>query len=57
MFFKKSLKKKKKKRSWHELCLLCQSTNMVGQLKKAYLHKPIKIQKFLTPARNQKCST
>ena len=34
--------------------LLCQSRNVVGQLKEAYLHKPIKILHFLTPARIQK---
>ena len=36
----------------------CQSRNMVGQFKKAYLHKrPIKILHCLTPARIQKCLT
>ena len=30
---------------------------MVGQFKKAYLHRPIKILHFLTPARIQKCLT
>ena len=30
------------------------SRNMVGQFKKAYLHRPIKILYFLTPARIQK---
>ena len=34
--------------------LLCQSSNMVGQFKKAYLHRPIKILHFLTPARIKK---
>ena len=36
---------------------LCQSRNMVGQFKKAYLHRPIKILDFLTPASSQKCLT
>ena len=36
--------------------LLCQSRTMVGQLKKVYLHRPIKILYFLTRARIQKCS-
>ena len=35
--------------------LLCQLRNMVGQFKKTYLHRPIKILYFLTPARIQKC--
>ena len=30
---------------------------MVGQFKKAYLHRPIKILHFLTPSRIQKCLT
>ena len=30
---------------------------MVGQSKKAYLHRPIRIQHFLTPATIQKCLT
>ena len=36
--------------------LLCQLRNMVGQFKKAYLHRTIKILQFLTPAKIQKCS-
>ena len=35
--------------------LLCQSRNMVGQFKKAYLDIPIKILHFLTPAESQEC--
>ena len=31
--------------------MLFQSRNMVGQLKKAYLHRPIRILHFLTPVR------
>ena len=30
---------------------------MIGQFKKTYLHKPIKILEFLAPARIQKCLT
>ena len=30
---------------------------MVGQFKKAYLHRPVTILHFLTPARIQKCLT
>ena len=30
---------------------------MIGQFKKAYLHRPIKILHFLTTARIQKCLT
>ena len=37
--------------------LLCQSRNMVGQFKKAYLHRSVKILHFSTPARIQKCLT
>ena len=33
--------------------LLFQSRNMVGQFKKSYLHTPIKILHFLTPAKIQ----
>ena len=36
------------------LVLLCQSRNMVGQFRKPYLHRPIKILHFLTPGRIQK---
>ena len=38
----------------YNFVLLCQSRNMIGQFKKADLHKPIKILHFLTPARIQK---
>ena len=34
--------------------LLRRLRNMVWQFKKAYLHRPIKILRFLTPARIQK---
>ena len=50
--FIESLKSKKKK-----LALTFQSKNMVEQFKKAYLHRPIKMLRFLTPARIQKCFT
>ena len=36
------------------LVLLCQSRNMVGQFRKPYLHRPIKILHFLTPGKIQK---
>ena len=49
-FFMKSLKNKKKKN-----LALTSSRNMVGQFRKTYLHRPIKILHFLTPARIQKC--
>ena len=45
---------KARKRSTN-FVLLCQSRNMVGQFKKAYLHRPIKVLHFLTPAIIQKC--
>ena len=48
---------KARKRSYTSVVLLCQSRNMVGQFKKAYLHRPIKILHFLTPAKIQKCLT
>ena len=35
--------------------LLCKSRNVVGEFKKLYLHRPINILHFLTPARIQKC--
>ena len=35
--------------------LLCQLRNMVGQFKKSYFHRPVKILQFLTPNRIQKC--
>ena len=56
MFFSESLKNKKKE-AGTTLVLLCQSRNMVGQLKKVDLHRPIKILHFLTPARIQACLT
>ena len=45
---------KARKRSCTNFVLLCQLRNMAGQIKKAYLHKPIKILRFFTPARIQK---
>ena len=36
--------------------LSSQSQNIIGQFMKTYLHRPIKILQFLTPARIQKCS-
>ena len=53
-FFIKNLKKQDKE-AGSNFILLCQSRNMVGQLKKAYLHRPIKIQHCPTPARIKKC--
>ena len=44
----KSLKSKKKKEAGTHFVLLCHSRNMVGQFKKAYLHRPIKFPHFLT---------
>ena len=52
-FFIKSLKTIKKKAGSN--FVLCHANNMVGQFKKAYLHRPIKILHFLTPARIQRC--
>ena len=46
---------KQEKETDNKFFLLCQSRYMVGQLKKAYFHRPIKILHFLTPARIQKC--
>ena len=54
-FFMKSLKNKKE--VGINFVLLCQSKNMVGQFKKAYLHRPIIILHFLTPARIRKYFT
>ena len=49
--------KKKEKEAGTNFVLLCQSINMVGQFRKAYLHRPIKILHFLTAARIQKYLT
>ena len=53
-FFIKSLKSKKKKLALTSFYYV-KSRNMVGQFKKAYLHRPFKILDFLTPARIQSC--
>ena len=45
----KSLKKQAKEADTN-FALLCRSRNMIGQFKKAYLYRPIKILHFLTPA-------
>ena len=50
----KSLKSKEKIAGTN-FALLCYLRYMVGQFKKAYLHRPTKILYFLTPARIQKC--
>ena len=59
-FQSKILKAKKKARKLEKetdtnFVLLCQSKNIFGLFKKAYLHRPIRILDFLTPARIQKC--
>ena len=46
---------KQEKEAGTNLIVLCHSRNMVGQFKKAYLHRPIKILHFLTSARIKKC--
>ena len=48
---------KAKKEAVANTILLRQSRDMVGQFKKAYLHRPIKILHFLSPVRIQKCLT
>ena len=48
---------KQEKEAGTNFVLLCWSRNMVGQFEKAFLHRPIKILHFLTPARIQKCLT
>ena len=45
------------KESSSNFILLCHARNKVGQFKRAYLHRPIKILHFLTPPRIQKCLT
>ena len=57
MFFIKSLKSKKKKLALTSFYYVSQEIWLVGQFKKAYLHRPINILHFLTPARIQKCLT
>ena len=54
-FFIKSLKQGKEIGT--NFFLLFSSRNMVGHFKKVYLHRPIKILRFLTPARIKKCLT
>ena len=56
-FFIKSLKTKGKKNAGVNFVLLCQLRNIIEQFKKAYLHRPIRILHFLTPATTQKCLT
>ena len=46
-----------KKKDGVNFILLYQSRNMVWQFEKAYLHRPIDVIYFLTPARIQKCFT
>ena len=53
-FHEKSFKKKK---TGTNFTLLCQSTNLVGQVKKAYVHRNIKILHFLRHATIQKFLT
>ena len=54
-FFHERLLKKKKTAT--NFALLCQSRNLVGQFKKTYLHRKIKILHFLTTATIQKFLT
>ena len=51
-FFSRKVLKARKK-TGIIFVLLCQSKNMVGQFKKAHLHRPSKILHFITPARIQ----
>ena len=55
IFSLKDLKGRKK--TGTNFVLSCRLRNMVGQFKKSYLHRPIKILHFLTPARIQKYLT
>ena len=48
---------KAKKEAGTNFLLLFQLRNMVAQFKKAYLHRPIRVQHFLTAAAIQKCLT
>ena len=57
LYFFQEKSKKQEKESGTNFVLLCQSKNMFGHFKKAYLHRPVKILHFLTPARIQKCLT
>ena len=43
--------KSKKQEIGNNFMLLCQSRNVIGQIKKTFLHRPIKILQFITPAR------
>ena len=45
---------KAKKEAGTNFILLCRSKNVVGQFRKAYFYRPVKILHFLTPARFQK---
>ena len=51
------MSEKQEKEAGTNFVLLCHWRNMVGQFKKAYLHRPVQILYFLTPARIQKCLT
>ena len=55
-FFIKSLESKKKKLALTSFQYVNQET-WLGNSKKAYLHRPIKILQFPIPARIQKCLT
>ena len=49
--------RKQKKESGTNFALLCQSRIMIGQIKKTYLHKPIKVLQFLpSPLKKKKKS-
>ena len=48
---------KSKKKTATNFVLLCYLRNIVGQYKKAYLQRTIKILHFLTPMKIQKCLT
>ena len=48
---------KSKKKAATNFVLLCYLRNIVGQYKKAYLQRTIKILHFLTPMKIQKCFT
>ena len=54
LYFFHSMSQKQEIEACTNLVLLCQSRNMVGQFRKPYLHRPIKILHFLTPGRIQK---
>ena len=48
---------KAKKEAGTNFVLLRQSRNIIGQFKKVFLHRLIKILHFLTPVRIQNCLT